>query len=132
MRKKKKRRSPVRLKEGRMSIGVRRAFAVTWIMIALYCGFSMVEYQAVLNCYVEENAMFSIRTEEPMELEVRILGEKYFLDYSPLNLLAEKGQAYFSLIPAPLRLVRQVSLLAGETYEHRLREQRIREFMENI
>lgn len=109
-----------------------KACAVTWIAIALICGMSMVEYQAVVNCYIQEDTMFSIRENEPLSLRFDVMGESLIMDYSILNIAAETGQKYFYLIPAPFRFVRQLYLYVQDEYIKMQEAQRLREFAKNI
>lgn len=108
------------------------ACAVTWIVLLTSAALTMVCSQAVVSGYLPDEEMLSIRQSEPLRSEISLFGEVYVIDWSPVNEAAGILQPYFALIPAPVRLPYQLYLLGEERYREAQKEQRAREFIENI
>ena len=108
------------------------ACAVTWIFFLTSAALTMVCSQAVVSGYLPEETMLSIRQTEPLRSEIHLFGEVYVIDWSPVNEAARVLQPCFALIPAPVRLPYQLYLLGEERYREAQKEQRAREFIENI
>lgn len=113
-------------------INIGKACMITWLTLFFWCGLSIVEYQAAINCYVKEDSLFSIDRKEPLSIQINLLGDMYRLDLDFFNQAVGISQKYFPLIPAPLRLGKQLYLSAQEAYKEHQTQKRLQEFIENI
>lgn len=105
---------------------------ITWLILIFWCGLSIVEYQASINCYINENSLLSIQRKEPLSVQINLLGNIYRLDFEFMNQAAKISHRYFSVIPAPLRLGKQLYLSVQERYQEQQTQKRLQEFMKNI
>ena len=109
-----------------------RACAVTWVTLLTCFGITIVGYQANLSGYAVSEKLFSVRRSDALSMELSAFGNMYRIDLSPLNTAAGALHPYAVLIPAPLRLPRQLYLYGEERYREQLQERKKREFIENI
>ena len=108
------------------------AFAVTWVVLLTSAALTVVCSKAAVNGYLPQEQPVFIRQAEPMRTELCLFGEVYAFDWTPINEAAGALQPYFALLPAPMRLPYQLFLLGEERYREAQKEQRAREFIENI
>ena len=136
----KKKRKPFGRKVGKRSAIKALAFwrstalscIISWIVIGFWAALLVVTDQGEQNRYITEDTMLSLTHPAPLTLQLYLFGEGFQLDYTFLNETAKYLHQYFTLIPAPLRLLGQLSLSAQEQYALWEQQQRMQDFWNSI